>query len=141
MSLSEIQIGIIPIDSIISNINNQFNIDDMKLHIKNNCLLIEDEDFDTATECSICLESFENENRTPCELPCKHIFDFKSICKYFTLSKKITCPICREKITNYSIRKQNLIDEITRLEKSEDPAKEKKIGNLKIKISVFKSFN
>jgi len=36
-----------------------------------------------------------------------------------------------EVITNYEIRKQNLIDEITRLESSEDPSKEKKIENLK----------
>ena len=36
-----------------------------------------------------------------------------------------------EKITNYGVRKQNLIDEITRLEKSDDPVKEKKIENLK----------
>ena len=36
-----------------------------------------------------------------------------------------------EEITNYKIRKQNLIDEITRLESSEDPSKEKKIENLK----------
>ena len=38
-----------------------------------------------------------------------------------------------EKITNYEIRKQNLIDEITRLENSEDPNKEKKIKNLEKK--------
>ena len=31
-----------------------------------------------------------------------------------------------EKITNYEIRKQNLIDEITRIENSDDPNKEKK---------------
>ena len=30
-----------------------------------------------------------------------------------------------EKITNYGVRKQNLIDELTRLEKSDDPNKEK----------------
>ena len=36
-----------------------------------------------------------------------------------------------EKITNYAIRKQNLIDEITRLENSDDPMKERKIENLK----------
>jgi len=35
-----------------------------------------------------------------------------------------------EKITNYAIRKQNLIDEITRLENSDDPVKERKIENL-----------
>ena len=41
-----------------------------------------------------------------------------------------------EKITNYEIRKQNLIDEITRLEKSDDPNKEKKIKNLEKKYTI-----
>ncbi len=41
-----------------------------------------------------------------------------------------------EKITNYSIRKQNLIDEVTRLEKSEDPDKERKIENLEKKYTL-----
>ncbi len=43
-----------------------------------------------------------------------------------------------EKITNYDIRKQNLIDEITRVEKSDDPNKEKKIENLKKKYTLGK---
>ena len=41
-----------------------------------------------------------------------------------------------EKITNYDIRKQNLIDEITRLEKSDDSNKEQKIENLKKKYTL-----
>ncbi len=41
-----------------------------------------------------------------------------------------------EKITNYEIRKQNLIDEIERLEKSDDPNKEKKIKNLEKKYTI-----
>jgi len=41
-----------------------------------------------------------------------------------------------EKITNYDIRKQNLIDEITRLEKSDDSNKERKIENLKKKYTL-----
>ncbi len=41
-----------------------------------------------------------------------------------------------EKITNYEIRKQNLIDEITRLENSDDPNKEKKIKNLKKRYTI-----
>ena len=41
-----------------------------------------------------------------------------------------------EKITNYKVRKQNLIDEITRLEKSEDPNKERKIKNLEKKYTI-----
>jgi len=41
-----------------------------------------------------------------------------------------------EKITNYEIRKQNLIDEITRLENSDDPSKERKIKNLEKKYTI-----
>ena len=41
-----------------------------------------------------------------------------------------------EKITNYEIRKQNLIDEITRLENSDDPNKETKIKNLEKKYTI-----
>ncbi len=43
-----------------------------------------------------------------------------------------------EKITNYEVRKQNLIDEITRLENSDDPNKEKKIKNLEKKYTIGK---
>ncbi len=46
------------------------------------------------------------------------------------LTKKI------EKITNYEIRKQNLIDEITRLENSDDPNKKIKIKNLEKRYSI-----
>ena len=41
-----------------------------------------------------------------------------------------------EKITNYEIRKQNLLDEITRLENSGDINKERKIKNLKKKYTI-----
>ncbi len=41
-----------------------------------------------------------------------------------------------EKITNYEIRKQNLIDEITRLENSDDPNKESKIKNLEKRYTI-----
>ena len=41
-----------------------------------------------------------------------------------------------EKITNYEIRKQNLIDEITRLENSEDLNKEKKIKDLEKRYTI-----
>ena len=41
-----------------------------------------------------------------------------------------------EKITNYEIRKQNLIDEITRLENSDDINKERKIKNLKKRYTI-----
>ena len=41
-----------------------------------------------------------------------------------------------EKITNYEIRKQNLFDEITRVEKSDENNKELKIENLKKKYTL-----
>ena len=41
-----------------------------------------------------------------------------------------------EKITNYEIRKQNLFDEITRLENSDDPNKESKIKNLEKRYTI-----
>ncbi len=41
-----------------------------------------------------------------------------------------------EKITNYEIRKQNLFDEITRLENQQDPSNEKKIENLKKRYTL-----
>lgn len=41
-----------------------------------------------------------------------------------------------EKITNYKIRKQNLEDEIYRLENSDDPNKEKQLENLKMKYTI-----
>ncbi len=43
-----------------------------------------------------------------------------------------------EEITNYEVRKQNLFDEITRLEKSDEPNKERKIENLKKKYTLGK---
>jgi len=60
----------------------------------------------------------------------------KNLKQYFydTEPTKLTKQI--EKITNYEIRKQNLIDEITRLENSEDPNKEKKIKNLEKKYTI-----
>ncbi len=41
-----------------------------------------------------------------------------------------------EEITNYEIRKQNLIDEIKRLENSDDPNKENKIKNLEKRYTI-----
>ena len=41
-----------------------------------------------------------------------------------------------EEITNYEIRKQNLFDEITRLENSDEPNKEKNIKNLEKKYTI-----
>ena len=41
-----------------------------------------------------------------------------------------------EKITNYGIRKQNLLDEMTRVENSDDPNKEKILENLKKRYTL-----
>ena len=41
-----------------------------------------------------------------------------------------------EKITNYGIRKQNLLDEITRVENSDDPNKEKILENLEKRYTL-----
>ena len=41
-----------------------------------------------------------------------------------------------EKITNYGVRKQNLLDEISRVENSDDPNKEKIIENLEKKYTL-----
>ena len=64
----------------------------------------------------------------------------KKIYEYDTEPTKLTKQI--EKITNYKVRKQNLRDEIKRLEKSEDPNKEKKIKQLEKKYTLGKvNFN
>ena len=62
--------------------------------------------------------------------------NIKTLKKYFydIEPTKLTKQI--EKITNYDTRKQNLIDEITRLENSEDLNKEQKIKNLEKKYTI-----
>ena len=61
---------------------------------------------------------------------------FKTQKKYFydIEPTKLTKQV--EKITNYEIRKQNLLDEITRLENSDDINKERKIKNLKKRYTI-----
>ena len=64
----------------------------------------------------------------------------KKIFEYDTEPTKLTKQI--EKITNYKIRKQNLEDEIKRLEQSNDLNKEKKIKQLEKKYTLGKvNFN
>ena len=64
----------------------------------------------------------------------------KKVFEYDTEPTKLTKQI--EKITNYKIRKQNLEDEIKRLEQSDDPNKEKKIKKLEKKYTLGKvNFN
>ncbi|RPG13200.1 MAG: penicillin-binding protein activator [Pelagibacteraceae bacterium TMED232] len=60
----------------------------------------------------------------------------KKIFEYDTEPTKLTKQI--EKITNYRIRKQNLEDEIKRLEQSDDPNKEKKIKHLEKRYTLGK---
>ena len=58
----------------------------------------------------------------------------KKIFYYDAEPTKLTKQI--EKITRYKVRKQNLEDEINRVEKSDDPNKEKKIQNLEKKDTL-----
>ena len=60
----------------------------------------------------------------------------KKIFEYDTEPTRLTKQI--EKITNYRIRKQNLEDEIKRLEQSDDPNKEKKIKLLEKRYTLGK---
>ena len=60
----------------------------------------------------------------------------KKVFEYDTEPTKLTKQI--EKITNYKIRKQNLKDEIIRLQESDDPNKEKKIKQLEKKYTLGK---
>ena len=60
----------------------------------------------------------------------------KKVFEYDTEPTKLTKQI--EKITNYKIRKQNLKDEIKRLQESDDPNKEKKIKQLEKKYTLGK---
>ena len=62
--------------------------------------------------------------------------NFKKIFYYNTEPTEITKRI--EKITRYEARKQNLLDEIKRVENSEDPNKEKIIKNLEKKDTLGK---
>ncbi len=62
--------------------------------------------------------------------------NLKKIFYYDTEPTEITKRI--EKITKYSIRKQNLLDEIKRVEDSDDPNKEEKIKNLEKRDTLGK---
>ena len=62
--------------------------------------------------------------------------NLKKVFYYDTKPTEITKRI--EKITRYDVRKQNLLDEIKRVESSDDPNKEKKIKNLEKKDTLGK---
>ena len=62
--------------------------------------------------------------------------NFKKTFYYNTEPTEITKRI--EKITRYEVRKQNLLDEIKRVENSDDPNKEKMIKNLEKKDTLGK---
>ena len=62
--------------------------------------------------------------------------NLKKVFYYNTEPTEITKRI--EKITKYDVRKQNLLDEIKRVENSDDPNKEKKIKNLEKRDTIGK---
>tara|TARA_A100000164_G_scaffold233762_1_gene207498 strand:- start:1842 stop:3002 length:1161 start_codon:yes stop_codon:yes gene_type:complete len=85
------------------------------------------------------LPKFKNETEIKKGLKISKIKIHK-IYEYDTKPTELTKQI--EKITNYKIRKQNLKDEIKRLEESEDPNKEKKIKQLEKRYTLGKvNFN
>ncbi len=62
--------------------------------------------------------------------------NLKKVFYYNTDPTEITKRI--EKITSYEVRKQNLLDEIKRVEESDDPNKEKKVKNLEKRDTLGK---
>ncbi|MGL3827485.1 ABC transporter substrate-binding protein [Candidatus Pelagibacter communis] len=60
----------------------------------------------------------------------------KNLKRYFYNIKPTELTKQIEEITNYETRKQNLFDEITRLENSDDPNKEDKIKNLEKRYTI-----
>merc|ERR1711991_1235762 len=62
--------------------------------------------------------------------------NLKKVFYYDTKPTEITKRI--EKITRYDVRKQNLLDEIKRVENSDDPNKEKKIKKLEKRDTLGK---
>jgi len=60
----------------------------------------------------------------------------RNLKRYFYSVKSTELTKQIEEITNYETRKQNLFDEITRLENSDDPNKEDKIKNLEKRYTI-----
>ena len=87
------------------------------------------------TICLIPESNFKNEIEKSIE---KTNINLKKVYYYDTKPTEITKRI--EKITKYSVRKQNVLDEIKRLEKSEDPNRDKKIEKLE-KIDTLGNLN
>ena len=93
---------------------------------------LEDNDI-TKTICLIPEADFKEEIKNGIS---QTKINLKRIFYYDTEPTGITKRI--EKITRYDIRKQNLLDEIKRVENSDDPNKEKKIKNLEKKDTIGK---
>ena len=93
---------------------------------------LEDNDI-TKTICLIPEADFKEEIKNGIS---QTKINLKRIFYYDTEPTGITKRI--EKITRYDVRKQNLLDEIKRIENSDDPNKEKKIKNLEKKDTIGK---
>ena len=93
---------------------------------------LEDNDI-TKTICLIPEADFKEEIKNGIS---QTKINLKRIFYYDTEPTGITKRI--EKITRYDVRKQNLLDEIKRVENSDDPNKEKKIKNLEKKDTIGK---
>ena len=110
---------------IYSGVNAYSQIDAIKKFLKKNEI--------KKTICLIPKSNFKNEIEKGIA---KANIKFENVYYYDTKPTEITKRI--EKITNYSIRKQNVLDEIKRLEKSNDPNKEKKIAFFEKKDTIGK---
>ena len=93
---------------------------------------LEDNDI-TKTICLIPEADFKEEIKNGIS---QTKINLKRIFYYDTEPTGITKRI--EKITRYDVRKQNLLDEIKRVENSDDPNKEEKIKNLEKKDTIGK---
>ena len=93
---------------------------------------LEDNDI-TKTICLIPEADFKEEIKNGIS---QTKINLKRIFYYDTEPTGITKRI--EKITRYDVRKQNLLDEIKRVENSDDPNKEKKLKNLEKKDTIGK---
>lgn len=62
-------------------------------------------------ECAICKEEMER-GRDVCELPCKHLFHWMCILRWF--KKTNTCPCCRHHLPTDDLRREieRLLEEL-----------------------------
>jgi len=104
-NINNLNIGDIPIDSII-NILNIHNIpytltqcdEDKEVCLVSNQNMIFGNIINSNKECCVCLEDFKKKNKIV-RLECKHILHIE--CLFETIKFKNSCPMCRKHIQIY----------------------------------------